>query len=166
MFLDLILASRGLFALPGVRCLLFIFSCPDLPLSLCPLPGFVAETRFRQAPAALSSCPLSCWLPGRGWFSGEGRWEKSIQGICFKAISVSPWDLCGHIFLVFFQRNRLPCPFPRQLRGGLSRREGRSKLVGWALRTWRGSGYLPGPHGASACLPAMPGKQPDGAAHS
>ena len=32
------------------------------------------------------------------WLSGERGWEKSIQAVCFKDISVSSWDLWSHLF--------------------------------------------------------------------
>lgn len=38
------------------------------------------------------------------WLSGEKGWEKSIQAICFKDISVNSWDLWLHLFNVLSKK--------------------------------------------------------------
>lgn len=107
MFLDPILASPELLALPGVRCLGVCFSSAPAQSCLCPRAPCLAlwPRPFPSGPSSPSSSSLSCRWPVSGRFGGEGGWEQSIQAICFKAISGKPWGLCGHIFSVFFQRN-------------------------------------------------------------
>ena len=63
-----------------------------------PVPG------CHQAPAALRLRPFQLLFSSE-WLREEGGWEKSIQAICFNDIEVNPWDLRGHMFSVFFQRN-------------------------------------------------------------
>lgn len=76
-------------ALPVVRCLLFIFWGPELPLSQCPCLALGLRPHFHQASATLGSSPLSCCLLMSGSVGREGGRNpfkpfalKPFHGIC------------------------------------------------------------------------------------